>query len=210
MSNRPLENSNTITQKIVNFQNDAMDLGEYLNLSIAGTEIPVEKRWNNISLSANYFSNHFVNLYQAQNDSNKNSTLTAEIKGNISFILNELLENAVKFNDDTSQYEISIQVQLHPDKLLFLVSNSLTSKNTQIYQSVINELHTKDPQELYYEQMEKSLMANVDEELSGQRSRLGLLTLINDYSAEIGWKFETMTTSKGELTVVTTMVKIEF
>jgi hypothetical protein len=55
---------------------------------------------------------------------------------------------------------------------------------------------------LYISQLEK----NAEQESEGD-SGLGLLTMINDYFAQIGWKFETVQKDSEALTV-TTMVQL--
>jgi hypothetical protein len=66
----------------------------------------------------------------------------------------------------------------------------------------IEQLLTSDPNDLYVRQVEKSI--EEDTEASG----LGLLTMINDYAAEIGWKLETIP-GESPLVAVTTMVQIK-
>ena len=56
---------------------------------------------------------------------------------------------------------------------------------------------------LYIEQIEKNAMTNDD------CSGLGFLTMINDYSAKLGWKFDTIKNNNSEpVLTVTTMVQI--
>jgi hypothetical protein len=61
---------------------------------------------------------------------------------------------------------------------------------------------TSDPNELYIHQLEKSA-----EDESNTISGLGILTMMNDYLAEIGWKFETVQ-KETEVISVTTMVQL--
>ncbi|MBD0343963.1 MAG: hypothetical protein ICV63_03840 [Coleofasciculus sp. Co-bin14] len=68
------------------------------------------------------------------------------------------------------------------------------------FQAYIKELTTSDPSELYMHQLENSA---VDE----SESRLGLLTMMNDYLAKLGWKFETLQKDSQVITV-TTMVEL--
>ena len=60
-----------------------------------------------------------------------------------------------------------------------------------------------DPEEIYFKQLEE-LAENEDDDSSG----LGLLTMINDYSARLAWKFETVQENP-DITTVTTMVSIK-
>jgi hypothetical protein len=68
------------------------------------------------------------------------------------------------------------------------------------FQQFIKELLNSDPGELYIRQIKRS---KEDESISG----LGLLTMINDYDAKLGWQFETIEHNP-EVIVVTTMAQL--
>lgn len=108
----------------------------------------------------------------------------------------------MKFSDETSLHPISIQLQLHSGKLVFLVTNSVKPQAVSKFQAFVQELTTSDPDELYIRQIEKNA---ADETLSG--SGLGLLIIMNNYQAKIGWKFETVQKDP-EVISVTTMVQL--
>jgi hypothetical protein len=80
------------------------------------------------------------------------------------------------------------------------VSSYATAKNLEDF---IQEVLTSNSEELYINQIEK----NAEDEHT-KTSGLGLLTLINDYSAQIGWKFENMTQEILPVITITTMVEI--
>jgi len=86
---------------------------------------------------------------------------------------------------------------------VIFTNNSINSDLVHGFQAFIQELLTSDTNELYIQQLEKS--AETDSEGSG----LGLLTMINDYSATLGWKFETTTEGDRTMTNVTTMAQIK-
>jgi hypothetical protein len=60
----------------------------------------------------------------------------------------------------------------------------------------------QDPNELYFHQVERSV-----EDDSDNTSGLGLLTMINDYQAQLGWKFESIS-NQVTLVLVTTMAQV--
>ena len=70
------------------------------------------------------------------------------------------------------------------------------------FQEFIQELLSSDPEELYVQQIEKSA-----EDENGEASGLGFLTMLNDYSAKLGWKFETIQ-EEPKIIAVTTMVLV--
>ena len=70
------------------------------------------------------------------------------------------------------------------------------------FQSFLTELLAADPEEFYVTQVEKSM--EEDTEASG----LGFLTMINDYSAKLGWKFDT-TGTDSQIHTVTSMAQVK-
>ncbi|MGH6635938.1 MAG: ATP-binding protein, partial [Gammaproteobacteria bacterium] len=69
------------------------------------------------------------------------------------------------------------------------------------FQAVIQRLLSEDTNDLYMEALEK----NEGEENAG--SGLGYLTMINDYGARLGWKFEPCPDDP-QVTKVTTLVQL--
>jgi hypothetical protein len=182
------------------FSEQAFSSEEYLILGFSPSSIPLQQRWRNNGLSADFLADYMTTFFP--NDTNADGVEKQdEIKSAVSYIANELLENAMKFNDPNSQYPISIQIQLHSDHIVFSVTNSISPKASETFQAYIQKLIDSDPQELYLQQLED----NAQEENSGS-SGLGLLTMLNDYMAKVGWKFQTIKKEQ-EILTVTTMVQ---
>lgn len=192
----------TLTQIFGDFIDDLPPSQEYLIVGFSPSSVPLKQRWRNNGLSADFLADYFTTFFPSSQSDRAQSDRQAEIKSAVSYIANELLENAIKFNDETSQYPISIHLQLHNDKLVFLTTNSISAEAAEKFQAFIQELMTSDPNELYIHQLEKSA-----EDESNTISGLGILTMINDYLAEIGWKFETVQ-KETEVITVTTMVQL--
>ncbi len=108
----------------------------------------------------------------------------------------------MKFNDEASNYQVTLQFQLSSEHLILRVTNSIPQKNVNNFQVFINELLTSEPQELYLRQMKR---AEEDENMT--TSGLGLLTMIDGYNAKLGWKFETSEENK-KVIIVTTMAQL--
>ena len=70
------------------------------------------------------------------------------------------------------------------------------------FQAFLAELLAADPEKLYVTQVEKSM-----EEEHFEASGLGFLTMINDYSAKLGWKFQNLSTEP-PIQTVTTMAQV--
>lgn len=175
---------------------------EYLTLQFSPSSIPLKQRWRNNGLSADFMAYYLMAFFPNNEDDPDSVAKQAEIRSAASYIANELLENAMKFNDETSPYPISISLHLHPEKLTFFTTNSVPPHIIGDFQDYINELTTGEPEELYIRQLEKNAINETD-----TASRLGFLTMINDYMATIGWKFETIQ-QQPEVTTVTTMVQL--
>lgn len=191
-----------MTQIFGDFIDDLPPSQEYLIVGFSPSCVPLKQRWRNNGLSADFLADYFTTFFPSSQSDRTESDRQAEIKSAVSYIANELLENAIKFNDETSQYPISIHLQLHNDRLVFLTTNSISVEAAEKFQAFIQELMTSDPNELYIHQLEKSA-----EDESNTISGLGILTMINDYLAEIGWKFETVQ-KETEVITVTTMVQL--
>jgi hypothetical protein len=91
---------------------------------------------------------------------------------------------------------------MYSDRLVFRATNSVNPNELAEFQAYIQELTTSDPDELYIRHLEE----NADDD-SEPVSRLGILTMMNDYQAKLGWKFETIQ-NESEAIAVTIMVQL--
>lgn len=173
---------------------------EFLVIGFSPSSIPLKHRWRNNGLSANFMADYVTTFFPKSEDDPATANLQNEIKSAVSFVANELLENAMKFSDYTVNNPISIQLYLKTDRLIFVVVNSINQEGVESFQLFIEKLINSDPQEFYIEQIEKGLE-------SDNSSGLGYLTMINDYLGRLGWKFETLETQPKVVTV-TTMVQL--
>jgi hypothetical protein len=175
---------------------------EYLVLGFSPNAFPLKQRWRNNGLSADFLADYMTTFLPISDDDDpETNDKQAEIKGGVSYVANELLENAMKFNDDKSQQSISIQFQLYADHLVLTLSNSIPPQNVKKFQDFIQDLLHADPQEFYIRQIERA------EDDCPTTSGLGLLTMMDDYMAQLGWKFETIQQNP-EVIVVTTRVQL--
>jgi len=175
---------------------------EYLIIGFSPSSIPLKQRWRNNGLSADFMADYLATFFPANEDDTSTIDRQAEIKSAVSYIANELLENAMKFNNETSEYPIDIKLQLETDGVIFSVVNSISPQAVDKLQAYIQQLLASEPSELYIQQLEKNAV-----EESCTDSGLGLLTMLTDYSAKIGWKFQTVHKDP-ELIAVTTMVQL--
>lgn len=184
------------------FNEEVPGTEEYLVIGFSPGSMPLKQRWRNNGLSADFLAEYLATFFPGNEEDTIKADKTIEVKSAVSYVANELLENAMKFNDETSQQPISIKLEMHSDRLVFFVRNSLKSQTIVKFQSYIQELLTGDRDELYIRQLEH----NVQDENSG--SGLGLLSIMNDYLATVGWKFEA-SSKHPEIMTVTTMVQLD-
>ena len=174
---------------------------EYLTLSFSPSSIPLKQRWRNNGLSADFLADYLTTFFPKNENDSSRFNRQSEIKSAASYIANELLENAMKFCDEKIDYPITIRLEIANDTLFFYSINSIDPEQAEKFMVFIKELVVSDPQEFYFRQLEKS----ADEDLPN--SGLGFLTMINDYAAKIGWKFDTVQSSQSVL-VVTTLIEL--
>ncbi len=184
-------------QTFGNFVEIERENQEYLKIGFSPTSIPLKQRWRNNGLSADFLADYLGTFFpkESSDDLNKHK----ELKSAVSYIANELLENAMKFNySPPKAYPVSITMDLHPDHLRFYVVNSIHPDRAKPFQDFIEKLLSGDPNELYMEQLMNSEKANSE-------SGLGFLTMMNDYSASLAWRFEDIA---GKVVIVTTLVQL--
>lgn len=175
---------------------------EALELSLLSSSQTRENRWRNNRLSAYFLADYFLNLMPI----NEKEDRLEEIKNTLRYIGNELLENAVKFNEYKQEYRIKFGIHLLEETegitAIIYTQNYISLQKFEKFQELIQTILSADPNELYVQQIEKTA-ADGESEASG----LGLLTAINDYSAKLGWKFEP-DSHQPQIMAVTTMAQI--
>lgn len=173
---------------------------EHLIIGFSPTSIPLKQRWRNNGLSADFLADYLQTFFVGEDE---HIAVRAEIKSAVSYIANELLENAMKFSDESVDYATSIAFHLHKDCLTFYVRNSIPKHNVDKFHQFIEDLLTQDLADLYITQLEKNAMQD------SAHSGLGFITMIQDYGALLGWKFERLMKGAQEINTVTTRVKLE-
>lgn len=181
------------------FTEDFSDRSEFLKLGFSPSSLPIQLRWKANGLSADFLGDYVRNFFPG--DTNAAINKQVEIRSAVSFVANELLENAMKYSDKESGQPINIEVNLFSDHLIFVSKNSLYSDVIARFQSFIQEIIIGDVGEMYVNQIENS----ANDETSG--SGLGYLTMLMDYNAVLGWKFE-QSPNDTHVTMVTTMVQL--
>jgi hypothetical protein len=104
-----------------------------------------------------------------------------EARHGINYLVNELMENAIKFRD--AQFDaVEVMALLEDGVFEIRVVNHAAPEVAERFQGILAELTGRDPGELLLERIEANAMGD-DAGASG----LGILTLMNDYGAQFGW-----------------------
>jgi hypothetical protein len=136
---------------------------------------PLHMTWQHCSQTAEFLGEFFA-VQARQRRFNEN-----EARYNIAYLANELLENVVKFR---TPGDVELESAIDGSTFRMMISNWLAAETASRFQGKLKELLARDPGELLIERIE----ANAAEPL-GTASGLGLLTLMNDYGARLGWTF---------------------
>jgi hypothetical protein len=176
---------------------------EYLIIGFSPSSASLKQRWRNNGLSADFLADYLSTFFPRSDEENAALEKQEEIRGAVSYIANELLENAMKYNYECSSLPISIQLHLHGDKIVFEMTNNVDPVTLEYFQSYLKSIVDSDPEEMYINQLEKNAM-NLDSQGSG----LGFLTIMNDYGARLGWKFKYSESVPKDISL-TTMVQLD-
>ncbi len=188
-----------MTQIFGYFTNERNDQ-EYLIIGFSPTSIPLKQRWRNSGLSADFLADYLSTFFPSEDSDSVDRQ--AEIKDAVSYIANELLENAMKFSHAPSEQPVSIGLHLQHDLVRFYVTNSVDPDTVPSFQEFIQKLLSEDPYELYIRLLERNAEDDYD-----AHSGLGFLTMMNDYDAKLAWKFDTVQQQPKKINV-TTMVQL--
>ena len=176
------------------------DDSEHLQIGFSPTSIPIQQRWRNNGLSADFLADYLSTFFPG--DDSAASEPYAELKSAVSYVANELLENAMKFSYAPSQHAISIAMYLAADAVSLYVTNSVDPYAVAAFQQAIARLLTEDIDTLYIAQLTHNTESD-----SADGSSLGYLTMLHDYGVTLAWKFAP-SLQDPDVTTVTTMARL--
>ena len=148
--------------------------------------------WRKCSLASNFLANYDMFKFEHQKK--------AQVV--LSTIINELIENAVKYNADQNKL-VSVSLQKKTTEITIETMNSTTKESTEKLKKFIETLHTKSFEDLFMEAFEKITLSDANE------SGLGLLTILKDYHGKLGIKVEPSTRKGLYSILVKTSIPIE-
>lgn len=151
------------------------------------------RNWRRCGLTADFLARYYSYYFPyREKATDRISRETAE--NNISYILNELIENTAKYSDAENK-GVEVLVSLREKDILFEVSNHVTEQRAESFLRLARGLLEGNTEELYVTQLEK----NTDS------SGLGYLTMINDYGVSLGFRVDGTGKGTFRVTVQATM-----
>lgn len=171
------------TQIFGHFSAEMSSSQEYLTLNFAPTSAPKrQQRWRANGISADFLGDYFAAFFPGEKVPESAIDLKGTVKAAVSYIANELLENALKYSDDSAM-PIAITLWLQEREIVFQVTNYANPATAQHYQEFVTRIDAGDVDELYLQQLEKTALGEGG-------SCMGILTILHDYSVRGGWHFE--------------------
>jgi hypothetical protein len=189
----------TTAQVFGEFTENFSERSDFLVLGFSPSSLPIQLRWRTNGLSADFLGDYVKNFFPGDTRAALNKQ--TEVRHAVSFVANELLENAMKYSDKGAGQPVNLELHLFSDRLIFVSKNSVHQDAIADFQTYLQQITTSDIGEMYINQVEKS--SDNDESKS---SGLGYLTMIMDYDAVLGWKLEQI--SNTPAIIVTTMVQL--
>jgi hypothetical protein len=174
---------------------------EYLTLVFSPVSAPLRSRWRNNGLSADFLGDYVTTFLPANGAVPAFQNRQKEIRHAVTYIANELLENAMKYHQSDVDIPIRIHLELAGDHITVSVSNGVSTLQAGRYKAFVEHLQQEDTGDLLLRQQEENARST-----GSAISSLGLLTMINDYDAQLDFRFDTHPTQLGSMTVTTSAV----
>lgn len=174
---------------------------EYLTLAFSPSSAPLRTRWRNNGLSADFLGDYVTTFLPTKEGVSAFENRQKEIKHSVTYIANELLENAMKYHERDADIPIKIHLELSSDHITVSVSNGIGVAQAECYKAFVEELQKGDAGDLIMKQQEESAKPG-----ESTASCLGLLTMIADYDAQLDWRFDIHPVHSGSLIVTTSAV----
>lgn len=171
---------------------------EYLTLAFSPLSAPLRSRWRNNGLSADFLGDYVTTFLPTMGGQADEAGHQNEIRHAVTYIANELLENAMKYHDRRVDIPIGIHLELTDASITVSASNGVDAGQARHYRDFLASIVQGEPGDMLVKQLEQNARSTGD----STASCLGLLTMINDYGAKLGWRF-VESNCPGSLTVTT-------
>ncbi|MFB9950119.1 ATP-binding protein [Rhizobium puerariae] len=138
-------------------------------------EGPLDLSWKHCAITSDFVAEFVALRYRASR------SLYREVRHNVGYLTNELIENAVKFR---AAGEVVVEASVEDNVFRAKVSNLIDGEPAMRFQHLLSEITTGDPGELLIRRIEANATGT-----NANGSGLGLLTLMSDYGARFAWVF---------------------
>ena len=132
-------------------------------------------KWSHCNATADFLSAFYAGILTA----GRTAVQVADLSHSISYLVNELVENAVKFH---TEGDVEIEAGIDGDDFVFKIGNWIAPETATRFQGLLREITSGDPGEMLIERIEANAAG-------AGGSGLGLLTLMSDYGAKLTWTF---------------------
>lgn len=164
----------------------AINGGDAKHFGVTLVAEPLDLSWHHCGLTSDFIGDYFSRACGRGIDA-------VDARHSISYMINEILENAVKFRHGG---DVTVRGSLQGDSFEIRIVNTIDDATAASFRQHLGELLARDPGDLLLERIEENAL-----DPDGSGSGLGLLTLMSDYGARLGWSFDTGRVSEGvELT----------
>jgi hypothetical protein len=174
---------------------------EYLTLAFSPSSAPLRSRWRNNGLSADFLGDYVTTFLPTKDGVPAFAERQKELRHAVTYIANELLENAMKYHQPDVEIPIKIHLELASDQVTVSVSNGVSVVQAGRYKAFVEHLQEGDAGDLLLRQQEENARAS-----ESTVSSLGLLTMVSDYDAQLNWRFDVHPTQSESMTVTTSAV----
>lgn len=171
-----------MAEVIGEFLEEMSGISDGLTLTFSASSLPLKHRWRNNGLSADFLADYVTTFFPKDEADPSSLSRHQEIRSAVAYVANELLENAMKYSEEALATPTTIKLVLAADSILFSEVNCTSAERGKTFLGFVRELAASDPSEMYLRQLERST------ETGG--SGLGLLTMVNDYGANLAWQFQ--------------------
>src|SRR5580700_8971357 len=145
---------------------------EYLTLAFSPTSAPLRSRWRNNGLSADFLGDYVITFLPGKGAAGSVESQQKEIRYAVTYIANELLENAMKYHERDVDVPIGIHLELASDHITVSVSNGIGAVQAEHYKAFVEHLLNGNAGDMLLRQQEESAKCN-----GSTMSGLGLLTM---------------------------------
>lgn len=151
---------------------DNIDFEKNTDNLFAVTFLPLDffDNWERGSLLSNFVADYYSHNFPGP-----------EAQNLISTVVNELVENAVKFSRNNS-IPVEITVKKRGEEMLIQADNCLPKHRQEAFVAICREISEKDLEELYVKRMDEN---SKDPSSSG----IGLILIKKDYCAGLSFRF---------------------